>query len=219
MDRTNHSVSRTASAEELRRVAFRHGVSETRLIQILADRRREANRDWSGDVRRSIGPIGHEELANIDRSLQIAGAAAWSRRVKHATGAEALFDRNFRFVAVSQSGRTLSTLDGDRTELPEDVFIGTRYGDLLPVRTSLLGDEKPGFDGLHDKGFFSGRLLGVQIHLEMNFGVHHINCIMELWAVQTPDQGILAHSTLHPKPVAGPAAKSQGLNVFSVVYH
>jgi hypothetical protein len=159
------------------------------------------------------------QLPRLERDLQIGGAAAWVSRVRSAFGLEALFDPDFRFLAVSKAGRTTTSIEGITFEHPESIFAGRRYIDLLPVRKSLLGDGYDGFEGLRARGFFQGRMLGAQIHLELNFGFHFLNCVMELWAVRTVDKGILAHSLIHPTEQKTPSAGAPGIEIFSVAYH
>jgi hypothetical protein len=159
------------------------------------------------------------QLRRLERDLQLGGAGAWIRRVRSAFGAEALFDPEFRFLAVSKSGRTTTSQEGDVKEHPEWIFLGKRYTDLLPVRKSLLDDGYLGFEGIRARGFFEGRMLGAQIHLELNFGFHFLNCVMELWAVRTLDKGILAHSIIHPTGQNTPSVAPMGIDVFSVKYH
>lgn len=175
----------------VRENSFRHGLPETNVAQ----------------------------LRRLERDLQLGGAATWASRVRSAFGAEALFDAEFRFLAVSKAGRTTTSQGGDAKEHPEWVFLGKRYADLLPVRKSLLDDDYLGFEGLRARGFFEGRMLGTQIHLEMNFGFHFLNCVMELWAVRTSDKGILAHSLIHPTERYMPTVAAPGIEVFSVKYH
>jgi hypothetical protein len=59
----------------------------------------------------------------------------------------------------------------------------------------------------------------VQIHLEFNFGFHFLHGIMEVWAVRTPDKGILAHSVLQRVETPAPRVKPPGIEVFAVTYH
>lgn len=212
-DRAYSAESRTRKIREL---AFRHGVPECKMQELVAAH-------TTTDCTAVCGQTGVDPwtsgLLKVEKSLQFGGSAAWAQRVKHASGAEALFDQDFRFVAVSREGRTVTAADGTKTEFAESVFLGMRYVDLLPERASLLNDGREGFDGLYDLGFFKGRMLGAQIHLSMNFGFHFLSCVMELWAVHTPDKGILAHSRILPLDAENPVASAQGVRVFSVHYH
>ena len=201
-----------ASDSIIRGISFRHGLPESRIVQL-------AGGSMMGGPIHGGETVASTKLLRLERQLQIGGSAAWVRRVNSAFGAEALFDQEFRFLAVSKAGRTATSPDGTAIEFPESVFAGTRYLDLLPVQKSLLGDDYDGFDGLHARGFFEGRMLGAQIHLELNFGFHFLNCVMELWAVRTVDKGILAHSLIHPTEQKTPSVAAPGIEVFSVKYH
>lgn len=196
---------------QIQRMSFRHGVPEARLREILDDGRKtppdfETAQNYA------------ESLRRLDRSLEIGGTSAWIRRVDSAFGAEALFDEEFRFLAVSRAGRTISSVSGVKLELPRTIFVGTRYASLLPSNVSFLDDSYPGFEGLRDKGFFRGKMLGLQVDLEMNFGFHFIRCIMEVWAIRTPDRGVLGHSQIHSQETKRPSLATPGVQVYSVSY-
>jgi hypothetical protein len=203
--------------EAVRAVAFRHGLTERRFEELLAAQRRRSQRaDETNGGQAANVTMG--ELSALDRSLQFGGAGAWARRIRSASGREALFDRDFRFLSVSQAGRTMTPCDGPAIELPERAFLGVSYATLLPATVSLLRDSEPGFDGLKERGFFRGKFMGVRIRVELNYGFHFLSGIMEVWAVQTLDQGILAHSLIHPADQASPTIAAPGVNVSEVDY-
>jgi hypothetical protein len=201
MDGTVENIRRLG---QIRDLSFRHGVTESRIRQLLdAD----------------IGALDEtHRFSRLEKALNVAGSAAWRHRVDNAHGAEALFDHEFRFRAVSRAGRTVTSVQGEQVALPRSAFIGVRHCELIPSKTSYLGDGQEGFEGLRDRGFFEGRMLGIQIALEMNFGFHFLDCIMEIWAIQTPDTGIWAHSQLHPTGATVPTIKAPGVKVRSVQY-
>jgi hypothetical protein len=148
-------------------------------------------------------------------AYDINSLGAWETRVETAFGAEALFDREFRFLAVSKAGRTLKARDGGELELPKDFFVGTRFVDLLPGKPSFLGDGRPGLSGLAERGFFSGEMVGLQLQMEMNLGFHFLKGTMEFWAVKTSDRGIVVHSKIHRDEAARPSIESPGVKIFA----
>jgi hypothetical protein len=202
-------------AGDISRVSFRYGIPESQVRSLLNDPSTTSSECMAGRGGQSAPA---ERLERLIKTIERTGAEYWTFRVRNSAGAEALFDREMRFLAVSKRGRTLRSAGGSDVELPERVFVGTRYLDLLPTRDSLLGDAHPGLDGLIGMGFFDGAMSGVQLRLEMNFGFHAIFCDMEIWAVRTLDRGILGHSQIHQLDANKFSVEAPGVKVHSVVY-
>jgi hypothetical protein len=213
IDRAN---ARDPWAESVRQISFRYGMPVSRILELLG----HPGCARIGAAEAPPSEIAIAKLQELDRTLEMSCAANWIQRIRESSGAEALFDNELRFLAVSRQGRTLTDAAGKQLELPEAYFRGRLYRDVLPTSDSLLADDEPGLDGLRRLGLFEGRITGAQIELDMRFDLHVLKCIMEIWAVQTMDRGILAHSQIHRLPlVSGEAPTRTGIVVHSVRLH
>lgn len=203
-------------AESLRQISFRYGMPVSHILELLGHHgcARADAIDALPDA------IAIAKLQELDRALEMSSAVSWIQRIRGSSGTEALFDDELRFLAVSRQGRTLTDATGKQLELPETYFCGRRYRDVLPTSDSLLANGEPGLDGLKRLGLFDGRITGAQIELDMRFDIHVLKCIMEIWAIQTIDRGILAHSQIHRLPcAAGEIPTQPGIVVHSVRLH
>lgn len=203
-----------AMADDIRRMSFRHGVPAAQIEALLKGAQAgERALDLWTDLDAST-----DGLAKLDYRMALSGSRFWIDRVRNSSGIEALFDPDLRFLSVSRMGRTLTIPGGGDYELAEALLLGRRFAAMLPTQDSFLGDDQPALDGLKARGLFDGKVAGVQIRLDLNFGFHVLSCEMDVWAVHTWDRGILGHSTMHRLDRAPTEPIASGVTVHAVTW-
>jgi transcriptional regulator with XRE-family HTH domain len=172
-------ISRYRSRRNLTQAAFADSINVTQ---------QTVSRWESG--KQTPDPVAQQLLRSVMGLTALSSKAAWQRRVSLAWGAEALFEKGWRFLAISPK---LQQSWGQ----PDDDIVGKVLFDLPAFRSeaNLLG-KLPLFDGTIRVA--KGR---ADLYLHGN----NFQADIDMWPILTCDDEIILHIVAY----AGPVSKAE----------
>ena len=171
----------------------RHGLTQTQFAERIKVTQQTVSRWESGN--QAPDATAQELLRSVMGLTALSSKTAWRDRVKMSWGTEALFEKDWRFLAVSPK---LAHAAGD----PGDVT-GKMLFDLPSFKSHA--------PMLSRMPFFDGALRVIKVRADFCLSAEAFVSEIELWPVLTSGDEILAHAVVHLSPRTSAGSGSTGV--------
>ncbi len=171
--------------ELIARYRARHGLTQTAFADSISVTQQTVSRWESG--KQTPDPVAQQLLRSVMGLTALSSKAAWQQRVNLAWGTEALFEKGWRFIAVSPK---LQQTSGQ----PDDEIIGKVLFDLPPFKS-----EAPMLGRLP---LFDGAIRVVKARADLYLSGNNFSADIDMWPVLTCSDEIILHVVAYHSPMA-----------------
>jgi transcriptional regulator with XRE-family HTH domain len=159
----------------------RHALTQAEFAERFSVSQQTVSR-WEAGIQ-SPGPSVQAELRSVVGLTGLSNAAAWEARVRDSYGIEALFDTDWRILAVSRSMLELGDAKlEDATGKTLDQLALFREPATLLAKVAL----------------FDGAMRVLKVHVEFDTGAAQLLHDIDLWPILTSDDRLLVHAAAYP---------------------
>lgn len=171
--------------ELIARYRARHNLTQAAFADSINVTQQTVSRWESG--KQTPDPVAQQLLRSVMGLTALSSKAAWQKRVGMSWGAEALFEKGWRFLAVSPRLQQASAK-------PDDELVGKILFDLPPFKreANLLG-RLPLFDGA---------IRVVKARADLHLAGNAFSADIDMWPILTCNEEIILHVVAYQGPVS-----------------
>lgn len=182
--------------ELIARYRARHSMTQAGFAESISVTQQTVSRWESG--KQTPDPVAQQLLRSVMGLTALSSRKAWQQRVALSWGTEALFEKGWRFLAVSARLQQASAR-------PDEDMVGKILFDLPAFKseTNLLG-KLPLFDGT---------IRVVKARADLRLYGNEFSADIDMWPILTCDDEIILHIVAYHGPVTQGEPSSIGVRL------